>query len=54
MAEGVLMRLEVAYRNGDDRERIYLLEDAADFDLEANSLGDVSLSARDFAFVLDS
>ena len=49
------MRLEVAYHNNDDRERVYLLEDASEFDLEANSLGDVSLRARsnDVAVVLD-
>lgn len=49
------MRLEVLYHNGDDRERTYVLDDAADFSLEANSLGDVSLRARsgDVAFVLD-
>lgn len=53
--KGSPMRLEVVYHNNDDRERVYLLEDAADFVLDANSLGDVSLRARcnDVALVLD-
>lgn len=49
------MRLEVVDRNRDGREKVYVLEDAADFSLEADSLGDVSLRARsgDVAIVLD-
>jgi hypothetical protein len=48
------MRLEVVDRSA-DREKVYLVEDAADFVLDANSLGDVSLRARsgDVALVLD-
>jgi hypothetical protein len=49
------MRLEVVDRNSDGREKIYVLDDAADFALEADSLGDVSLRARsnEVALVLD-
>lgn len=40
------MRLEVVDHNSDGREKVYVLEDAADFLLEATSLGDVVLRAR--------
>lgn len=38
------MRLEVVHHDG-GREKAYVLEDAASFILEADSLGDVSLRA---------
>ena len=47
------MRLEVVHRDRNEHEKVYVLEDAGDFVLEADSLGDVSLRARDIAMVLD-
>lgn len=48
------MRLEVVHRDRGEHEKVYVLEDAADFILKTTSLGDVSLHARDASvLVLD-